>query len=324
MILKKKSKNARPGSALLIAILILCAGASAVHARWVWTARTGWVRAGSGPPPTARELYAEAMKAYRARRFDDAIEGFEEIRGRYPDSPEARETALPLAESAFHNRDYEEALEAFDRILEAKPEARVLDRALWRKYQIGLAFLSGAKRHFLGIPYAHRSYGAELLDKLTTEYPFKPFSDDALLEIGHFYFRDRSYEDAETVYERLIRNYPESEWFGTAEFYLALSARRRIRSVDNDPALVREAMKRFRRYLADNREGTHVPEANRYVKELHEMEAEHELRVARFYGRLGKPKAARIYYEWIVGRFPGTPAREEAEAWLRGHPEEGS
>jgi len=308
---------------LYCAILVLASVTPGAQARWVWTARTGWVRAGSGPPPTARELYAEAMKAYRARHFDDAIEGFEEIQDRYPDSPEARESALPLAESYFHTQAYEDALEAFDRILEGKPEAGLLDRALWRKYQIGLAFLSGAKRHFLGIPYTHRSYGAELLDKLTTEYPFKPFSDDALLEIGHFYYRDKQFEDAETVYERLIRNYPESEWFGTAEFYIALSARKRIRGVDNDPSLVREALKRFRRYLADNREGTHVPEANRHVRELAEMEAEHEVRVARFYARLGKPAAARIHFEWVVGKFPGTSAREKAETWLRDHPEEG-
>ena len=59
----------------------------------------------------ADKLIVQGMDAYKVGRYSTAIEHFQEIKDRYPFSPEALLAELKLADCKYYNENYEEAKE---------------------------------------------------------------------------------------------------------------------------------------------------------------------------------------------------------------------
>ena len=81
---------------------------------------------------------------------------------------------------------------------------------------------------------------------------------DALFHVAGYYFRKSRFQEAELIYERLIRDYPKSEWAGIAEYQIGNSALHRLKGVEYDFSPVDTAERRLRRYLLRFAGGTRV------------------------------------------------------------------
>ncbi len=218
---------------------------------------------------------------------------------------------------------HEEALASYDDVLGHRPRLELLKRTLNRKYRLGLDFLQGtADRYFLGfIAYSSPSFGVEILLELVRRYPFETFSDDALFSVANYYFRDEQWEEARPIYERLIEEYPKSEWVPPAYLQLGKAIYNGIKGYKYDPTPLGKAQRYFERFLDKRQFGPEAEQARQCVRELREMEAQYELYVARFYHRNDHTRGARIHCEAAVkkGRAPDgslTPTGREAQELL--------
>ncbi len=286
-----------------------------------WRQGMGWrpVARGAGTP-SADKLRAESREAYDSAQHRDALDGFLALRRRYPSSPEAKsvETAFNIAECyyALGAENYGDAYPYYREVLKGSPPEEILKTTLARVYDIGRSYLDGrARRKFLGIPYRSPSFGVEILlgpDGLVTNYPFLKDSEDALMEVARYYFEKREYAEAEHVFERLVRDYPQSTWNSTAEFQLAMSIFRQVKGLEYDQGLLRKAKSSFNLYLNNHPRGPQVEEARAHLKEIAEMEGRHDLTIARYYLRESQPRAAMLYLRQVIIANPKTDAAREA------------
>jgi outer membrane assembly lipoprotein YfiO len=235
----------------------------------------------ASPPPDPRA----AGKALMADgNYEEAEQLFAEVAAG-SQGEEAAEALFQRGECLRALKRHEEALECYAAIPSQRPSVELLKRSLERRYQLGLDFLQGnAHRYFLGIiPYTSSAFGVKVLDDLVREFPFESFSADALYSIASHYFRQEEWEECRPVYERLIEKYPTSELTPPAHFQLGKAVYSTVKGYRYDLRPLAEARRYFERFLERRPVGAEAEEARRYIRELRQMEAQHELYVARFY-----------------------------------------
>ena len=248
----------------------------------------------------------------------------EEAGAKPENAPWSPAALFAQGEALLAARDCEAALECYDQVLKMRPDVNLLRRTLERKYQIGLDYLEGrASRYFLGfIPYGSSAFGVKVLDELVRDYPYESFSDDALFSIANHYARKQQWEECRPVYDRLIAQYPRSEFVPEAYFQVGTAIYHGIKSYRCDPTPIVRARWHFERYLEKRETGPEARQARERIEELKNMEASYELYVARFYIGDDNVKGARIHLSAAVrkGRsLDGTllPAAREAEEVLK-------
>ena len=280
----------------------------------------GGVSAAAG---SSNEAFVKGKQKLEEQEYGEAAELLARAADQAGRGRAAAEALFLQGEALRRLGQPEEALACYDEVLRLQPRVEILERALDRKYQLGLDFLQGnAKRYFLGIiPYSSSVFGVKILDELVRQFPFKDFSDDALLNIANYYFRDDQLEEARPWYERLIESYPESEWVPPAYFQLGKTIFFGIKGYQYDPAPLMKARWHFERFLEKRPIGLEAEQAKAYIRELREMEARHELTVARYYLRNDCVKGAVIHFEAAVKRGTGpdgqlTSAAREAQEGL--------
>ncbi|MFN0059713.1 MAG: outer membrane protein assembly factor BamD [Planctomycetota bacterium] len=309
--------SSRLVSAAIALLLVALALPRAVEAGWVWTPQTGWYNPARAVKSTAPELLEQADRAFAAEQYADAAHGYQLLLDSYPNAVEVDTALVKLVEACFQLGEYDRSLEAIDRILARKPSAETTTQVLLRKYEIAVSFLSGRKRSFFGISIGAEDYAIELLDKLVERFPFQSYSDDALYHIGAYYLRESRWEEAEVVFQRVIKDYPQSEWSGIAEYQIGASALRRLKGVDYDFAPVNEAERRFVHYLQRHPAGEKAAAARDGLKEVNRLRAQRLYNIARHYERQGAAKAVRYYLQKLLREHPETPIAPTARELLK-------
>jgi len=85
---------------------------------------------------TAPDLFARGRQKFEARKYDDAIEAFQVLLERFPNSPLAAKAQLGLADARMNNKDNIEAEVAFDDFLRLYPADDNVVYALYRKGEL--------------------------------------------------------------------------------------------------------------------------------------------------------------------------------------------
>lgn len=281
----------------------------------------------AGPRPLpGMDLLASARFAFEHERHEEALEFAEAVLEQRDEEAGADDVTRPGtqaegeaawigAESALALGRHLKAFRLYKRVLESAPwlpQAAVIEERL---YQIGLAFLYDDE---YGGWFDSRARGVEVLETLQVHFRRSDLADDALRHVGDYFASDevREYTEAALVYERLQREYPDSEW---AERSLWLAGHCRLKSVPG-PSYDREEQLRawdvLRRSLALHPRGVAAAEAARDLAAVREMLARGEVLVADFYAGRGVLEGERLRLANAALAFPGTEAGEEARARL--------
>lgn len=283
-----------------------------------WEAHSGWIRPGLGEWGPPAQIRSEARKAFEFGSYADAADGLLAYKERIPDGDVSLgETNFMIAECYYHLGRYEEAIE-FYRVVyqESKPEGDILNRTFQRVYDIAMDYLKEmAACSFMGFDYSCPSHGIDLLvgdNGLITEYRNLSFADEAIYEIGTYYFNIKEYPEATPIYERLINDYPQSEWHGLAEYYAALSTFKQVRGTDYDEKVIQDAERRFRLYLEHYPRGPQAEDAREKLREITQILGAKNLMIAKFYLRESEPGAAKIYLRIVLEKYPTSKAAREA------------
>lgn len=284
-----------------------------------YTEDEGWIdpELPSVDDPAAVALRTEAQNDFDGRRYQAGVEKLHDLQNDFGGTRSASDprTYFLISECYFYLGDYDRAHEYYMKTLRRSPAEDVFNQTLNRIYTIGLAFLHGrAKRSFLGVSYRSPTHGVEILlgeKGLLTRFPLQRYSS-AVWEISEYYFNKRQYSEAEKVYEQLVRQFPESEWAEQAEYKLAVSVYNQVRGVEYDQEPLRRARRRFVTYRAHYPRGNYNEKVREYLRDIAEMEAQHDLSVAKYYLRESRPRAARFYLRSVLLNNPKTDAAREA------------
>jgi outer membrane protein assembly factor BamD len=140
--------------------------------------------------------------------------------------------------------------------------------------------------------------------------------DQAIYLLGHCYLKTKEWTLASGEFDRLLRDYPESDSGAAARFGLAEAEFAQSRPVDFDQEYTLKAMGDWERYLRDYPGHWQNGEATARILTCRTRLADKLVRTGVLYLQLKLPEPARVYFRKVTLEYPDTVWVPEAELGL--------
>jgi outer membrane protein assembly factor BamD len=170
------------------------------------------------PEDTAQELFENARGFMQDKDYPDAIDSLTKLNDRYPFSPYATEARLMLGDAYALDRQYLEAVDAYEEFLNMHPRHESIDYVL---FQIGVNKFNSHRS--IDLPQTQLAEAVESFRRLVSGYPQSVYREKSLeyivkcrtlmaeheMFVADFYFKSKSYRAAWTRYTYIVDNFPE-------------------------------------------------------------------------------------------------------------------
>ena len=166
------------------------------------------------------------------------------------------------------------------------------------------------------------SQAEEYYTKLESRYPFGRYAQQAQIEMAYAYWKDGDPAQAIQACDRFLRSYPNHPASDYVLYMKALAtlneddgffARLTRQDIsDRDAQAARDAWDTFRELVQKYPDSRYAPEARRRLNELILAQANHEVKVARFYFIRHAYVAAVARAQRVITDYSRTPYRDEA------------
>ncbi|HYM81829.1 MAG TPA: outer membrane protein assembly factor BamD [Candidatus Limnocylindria bacterium] len=155
---------------------------------------------------------------------------------------------------------------------------------------------------------AHYTEAAELLKTYIAANAGGAMVDEAIHLLGSTYLKQREWTLASGEFERLLRDYPESDSSGSAAFRLGEALAGQTRPRDFDQVFTVRAVEQWRSYLRGYPGHWLNAEAERRIQEARTRLAEKLVDTGTLYLKLDLPEPARAYFRKVTEEYPDTTA----------------
>lgn len=291
----------------MITIVVIFLGLSVMPAYpyWIWTPKTGkWINPKGQVKPTPQEQFEFAKSFYEEKKYEDAKREFKKLLKKYPKSFEASESQYYLGLTEEARGNLYEAYIAFQKVIDKYPFSERIQEIIEREYKIAESFMSGEKRKGVAVTLPVENPAIEILSKVIENSSYGPLASGAQYKLGLLLKGLLRYYEAEEAFNKVLSNYPDSEWASPAKFQLASCRAALSRGSDYDQGATQEAKEQFEEFVREHPEATLSREAEKNINKLREKEGESNYNIARFYEKQKAYESAKIYYNDTVNNYP--------------------
>ena len=316
--------------AALLAILLYTAPALAQGAEFTLGEDGAWQQTAEPEPGTdefvmwqARKLLAEGKPGKAAGLLSDWLD--ENDRSR---NPYLAEAYFLRGEARLANDHEYKSLEDFEMVIRDFSATPYYERAVQREYEIGMAYLGGLRRRFLGFRIENaRLTGEELVIRVQERLPGSQLAEQAALDLAQHYYDRRDLPLAAEMYSIFRVNYPDSQHYRFA--------------------MLREIECQIARFKGPRYDGSGLIDAKLLLEEyartypgetvragiidgleswVDESAAQQTLDTAKWYLETGDEPSARFILTRLIRRHAGSDAAGEAvglmmdRCWLAADP----
>lgn len=137
--------------------------------------------------------------------------------------------------------------------------------------------------------------------------------DQAIYLLGECYLKQKEWNSAQLEFERLLRDYPESDSSSAAAFRLGDALFGQARGPDFDTEYIQKALEQWLAYRTSYPEHWRQPEADQRIRHTRDMLARKLLTSAKLYIGLRMTTPARIYYQRVLADYGDLPLAGEAD-----------
>lgn len=299
--------NVKKMKKIIFLLILFSLSQNPVFAFWVRDARSGkWVNPKYAVKETPKEQLDLAISLYELKRYPEAKREFKKLLNAYPKAKEAAEAQyyLGLVEEAQGN--LYEAYQAYQRVVTKYPFSERIQEIIERQYKIAEAFMSGYKRKAMGMPLPVENPAIEIFTKVVENSTYGPLAAKAQYKLGLVLKSLMRYSEAEEAFNKVITNYPDSEWVEAARFQVASCKAAASRGVAYDQEMAKEAKAQFEEFVREHPDAVLSRDAEKQVSLLNEREAEGSYSVGLFYEKQKAYQSARIYYNEVINKYPNT------------------
>ena len=244
-----------------------------------------------------------------------AIKAYEALVREWPAAPESAEAQRRLAGVYTKNRDFEQAFDEYEYLLDYYPG--LVNWELVAKLEYGIAVeMITEERRILGIIRA-QSWGQlrRRLERAVRRSPSADWVPDALISIARLREKEYSLEEAVLVYDDVISRFPGSKQALQAVYHACRCRRELVASRAYNESRRRAAFDAISRAVADFPDHPQAAEMKGWKEELEGKLEEEAWGNARFYDtRQRTAHAAVSAYESFLRSYPDSSHRAEAEA----------
>ena len=308
----------RPTLSALLAACLWAAPALAQATEFTLDDDGGWTQTAAPEPGTdayvmwqARKLLAEGKGNRASGVLSDWLDEYGRTR-----NPYLAEAYFLRAEARLAaDREYD-ALGDYEMVIRDFSATPYYARAVQRQYEIGMAYLGGLRRRFLGMRIENaRPTGEELIIRVQERLPGSDLAEQAALDLAQHYYDRRELKLAAEMYSIFRANYPDS--------------------VHTRFAMLREIECNIARFKGPRYDGSGLIDAKILLEQyaraypgesartgiidgleswVDESAAQQALDTARWYIKTNDEPSARFLLARLVNRHPGSDAAAEAVA----------
>ena len=272
---------------------------------WIWTPKTDkWVNPKYAVKPTPKEQFEYALAMYNSAKYQEAREEFKRLIKFFPKALEAAEAQYYLGRCEEAQDNLYQAYLAYQKMIEVYPFSERIQEVIEKEYKIAEAFMQGKKRKAYGVALPVENPAIEIFRKVVENSTFGPLASSAQYKLGLVLKATGDYFRAQDEFEKVISNYPDSEWSAAAKFQIASCKSMLARSPDYDQESAREAKEQFEEFIREHPDAQLSKEAEENLKGLEEKEAQSNYEIGYFYEKQKVYESAKIYYNSVVNNFP--------------------
>jgi len=290
---------------IIVVAIFLVLSANPAYSYWIWTPKTGkWINPKTMVKPTPKEQFDLAKSFYDIKKYEEARREFKKLIKSYPKSVEAAESQYYLGAIEEAQGNLYEAYQAYQKVIDKYPFSERIREIIEREYKIGEAFMAGEKRKAIGMALPVENPAIEIFTKVIENSTYGPLAPKAQYKLGLVLKSLLRYYEAEEAFNKVISNYPDSEWTEAAKFQIASCRAAVSRSPDYDQEASREAKEKFEEFVKEHPDAVLSREAEKNIGQLKEKEAESNYNTGRFYEKQKAYESAKIYYNEIINNNP--------------------
>lgn len=302
---------------MFLTILTCATNANAV---WVWTPETGkWINPKNQPKETAQAQLEYASQLRLAGDYEEALAEYEKLFRFYPDSELCPEAQFQIGELYEARGDYERASKEYQKVISNWSASDLFDRVTDKQYEIADRFYQEELRRkgrFTLFRGRRLRKAMQIYEQVIKNAPFGRAAARAQYRIADCYYALGRYLEATYEYQKVLDEYPSSDWAGQAMYGLAMCYYEQALPAAYDQTIARKAIEQFELFMEMYPDDPKGKEARAKIAELREEMANQQLAIAGFYDREERPVSARVYYQSIVAKYPGTRAATQAKEKL--------
>jgi outer membrane assembly lipoprotein YfiO len=290
------------GRKIVVLLLLVFICATDARAYWIWTPKTQkWVNPKTEVRGGVDEQFAFARELFESMQFEQARSEFRKLLRRFPKAAEAAESQYYLGRIEEERARYVEAFREYQKVVEKYPFSERVQEIIEREFSLAEKYLEkegGARATVSEHP------AVEILTKVVDNSSYGPLAARAQYKLGVVLKDLKRYYEANDAFNRVVSNYPDSEWVAPAQFQIAECLAAVSRGPAYDPSSFKEAKTKFQSFARDYPASELTDKARTNAERLRFQEAENNYEVARFYEKQRKFDAARIYYQQIIDDLP--------------------
>lgn len=297
--------KSKPFVSLLIFLCLSFVSIQGAYSYWIWTPKTGkWVNPKHLAKPNPKEQFEFAKLFYDQKKYEDAKREFKRLIKSYPKSLEASESQyyLGLIEEATDN--LYEAFQAYQKVIDKYPFSERIQEIIEREYNIAEKFITGYKPKGLKFSLPIEDPAIEILTKVIENSTYGALASKAQYKLGLVLKGLLRYYEAEDAFNKVISNYPNSEWVEAAKFQIASCRAAISKGPEYDQGAASEAKQKFEEFVRENPDAVLSKEAEKNIDQLKEKEAKANYDIGLFYEKQKAYKAAKVYYNSVIENNP--------------------
>lgn len=138
----------------------------------------------------------------------------------------------------------------------------------------------------------------------------------AQIRVGDTYYKEGMYEEAAVEYQRFLDLHSYHKYASYAQYQLAMTHYKRIKTVDISYGFVKNALAEFEKLLKIYPRNPYVDIVENRIRSCKNMLAEYEYYVAQFYYKKGSYSAAAGRFEDMIRNFPDAEKEPDALYFL--------
>ncbi len=291
---------------IILSLFALCFFSQTAWAYWIWTPQSQkWTNPKNAPKESPQEQLKFAVSYYEAKDYKFALDEFKKLIKHYGDSVEAPEAQYYLGLCLEELGKYYDAYQAYQKVIAKYPFSTRTGDVLQRQYIVAQKLLD-YRASFIGINMTGENAAIEIFRKVIENAPYGLYAAASQYKIGLTLKAKGDFTEATDEFQKVLDNYPTSEWAEPAKFQIAVCAARSSLDASYDQSMTQEAVDKFKVFLTTHPDAELSDQAEQRIDELRDKEAQSNYEVGLFYEKQKAPDSAKIYYQYVVDNYPSS------------------
>ena len=293
---------------ILISITIISICATNASAFWIWTPETNkWINPKYAVKETPKEQLEYGLEFFNVQEYKKAINEFEKLLKHYPRAMEAPKAQWYIGESFEKMNKPYKAFQEYQKIIGKYPFSDLSPVVVERQYKIGeKMLLTPSTNHFVTTLTGGEYDVIDVFRTVIKNAPYGNYAAVSQYKIGLYLAEKKMYSEARDGLEKVINDYPDSEWVKAARYQIALVDVERSVGPAYDQKITQAAAEEFEDFIKTYPDAQLSQKARSEIAQLREKEAENNFLVAEFYQKQKDYESAKIYFSSIIDEFPAS------------------